>query len=272
MAGRGGVTSRRMSERDGYEPGVPCWVDHSSPDPQGAAAFYGALFGWETEDQMPPEAPGSYFMCRLRGRNVAALGSQSSEGARAMWNSYVWVDSADDAVERAKTGGGTATGDAFDVFDAGRMAVLVDPAGATIGVWQAERHRGAGLVNEPGALSWNELMTRDVFGAQSFYGAVFGWDSSRMDYDGGDYYLWQLRGTEESVGGMVPMVGEQWPAEMPAQWVVYFAVEDADATAARAKELGGDVSSPPFDTPAGRIAALSDPLGAAFSVIRLPAS
>jgi uncharacterized protein len=259
-----------MSDRDGYEPGVPCWVDHSSADPARAAEFYGALFGWETEDVMPPDAPGRYFMARLRGRDAAALSSAQSDGAPAAWNTYVAVESADDAVARATAAGGRALSDAFDVFDSGRMAVLADPTGAIVSVWQAGRHHGAGVVNEPGALAWNELMTRDADRAVEFYRAVFGWDAEEMDFGGAPYRLLKLPGHEESIGGLMPMVGDQWPPEIPANWLVYFAVADADATVASCGEGGGQVRMPPFDTPAGRIAVLADPLGAAFAVIRLP--
>jgi uncharacterized protein len=251
-----------MSERDGYEHGTPCWVDHTSPDPQAAAEFYGALFGWETENMMPPDAPGPYLMARLRGRDVAAISGQMSPGP-ASWNTYVWVDSADDAVARAREAGGSAGGDAFDVFDAGRMAMLTDPAGAAFFVWQGGRHRGAGLVNEPGAFCWSELMTPEVDGALDFYGAVFGWESEQTDFGGLPYGLIKLPGREESIGGVMPSEG-------PPRWTTYFAVADADETGARARELGSAVTTPPFDTSAGRIATLDDPLGAAFAIIQLP--
>jgi predicted enzyme related to lactoylglutathione lyase len=259
-----------MSERDSYEAGTPCWVDHSSSDPDRAVEFYGGLFGWETEDVMPSDAPGRYFMCRLRGRDVAAVSSAMGDAPRAMWNTYVAVDSADDAVARAREAGGNPMGDAFDVFDSGRMAVLADPEGAVFSVWQAGRHHGAGIVNEPGALSWNELMTRDADRALTFYGAVFGWEPDTMDYGGVPYHVLKRAGAEDPIGGMMPMVGDQWPADLPAQWMVYFAVDDADQTVARCGELGGAVAVEPFDTSVGRIAVLSDPLGGALSVIRLP--
>jgi predicted enzyme related to lactoylglutathione lyase len=259
-----------MSERDSYEAGTPSWVDHSSSEPERAAEFYSGLFGWETEDVMPADAPGSYFMCRLRGRDVAAVSSAMGDAPRAMWNTYVTVDSADDAVARAREAGGSPMGDAFDVFDSGRMAVLADPEGAVVSVWQAGRHHGAGIVNEPGSLSWNELMTRDADRALAFYGALFGWEADRMDYGGTPYHVLKLPGRDDSIGGIMPMVGDQWPAGLPAQWMVYFAVADTDATAARCGELGGSVLVAPFDTPVGRIAVLADPLRAGFSVIRLP--
>lgn len=264
-----------MSERGGYEHGTPCWVDHSSTDPQKAADFYTAFFGWEAEDMMPPDAPVSYLICRLRGHDVAAIGSQQAEDAPASWNTYVWVDDADDAAAKAQAAGGTVVAEPFDVFDAGRMAAMQDQAGAWIHLWQAGRQRGAGLVNEPGTLSWNELTTRDPDGSKQFYGAIFGWQAAPMDLDGVEYTLWhppgEIADSAAALGGMMPMIGDMWPAEMPNHWMTYFAVEDADAACARCQELGGAVPVPPFDTPVGRSAVLSDPLGAVLSVIALKA-
>jgi predicted enzyme related to lactoylglutathione lyase len=156
------------------------------------------------------------------------------------------------------------------------MAVLADNSGAPFSIWQAGRHTGAGLVNEPGAMCWNEVMTRDADGAERFYGEIVGWRTSAMPFEGGEYTLWHLPGEGEpdprsdGIAGMTPMVGEQWPTDLPAHWMVYFAVEDTDATASRSEELGGRVAVPPFDSSVGRIAVLNDPAGAAFSVITLP--
>ncbi len=160
-----------MSERDGYIPGVPCWVDTNQPDPEAAVRFYGGLFGWEFENVMPEGAGGSYHIGRIRGGDVAAVGSLP-EGApsTATWNTYIWVDSADEAAAKARAAGGTAM-EPFDVMDAGRMAVVTDPEGATFCVWQAKRNRGAQVVNEHGSLNFNGLVTRDPERAEAFYGA-----------------------------------------------------------------------------------------------------
>lgn len=120
-----------MSERSEYEPGTPSWVDLSSPDPDAAAGFYGELLGWETEDQMPLDMPGQYFMCRVRGRDVAAIGTQQAEDAPPMWNTYVSVASADESAATVRKSGGTVLGEPFDIFDAGRMVLALDPAGAS---------------------------------------------------------------------------------------------------------------------------------------------
>jgi uncharacterized protein len=132
-----------MPERDGYLPGVPCWVDASQPDPEAAVAFYSGLFGWDFEDAMPPGSAGRYFIARLHGGAVAAVGSQPEGGPpTAVWNTYVWVESADEAASKVLDAGGRVVMDPFDVMDAGRMAVFADPEGAAFCVWQAKEHQG----------------------------------------------------------------------------------------------------------------------------------
>src|SRR5438034_11192597 len=181
-----------LPERDGYIAGVPCWVDTSQPDPDAAADFYGGLFGWEFEDAMPAGAPGTYLIARLRGGDVAAVSSQP-EGAppQAVWNTYIWVEDADEAASRAREAGGTVLSEPFEVMDAGRMAVLGDPEGAAFCVWQAREHKGARIVNEPGSLNFNVLNTRDAEAAKSFYGSVFGWETLGL---GGGAEMWRLTG------------------------------------------------------------------------------
>ena len=176
-----------MSDR--YIPGVPCWVDTLQPDPEAAVAFYGDLFGWELENVMPPDAPGKYFTARLDGGDVAAIGSPTDDATTAVWNTYVWVESADESAEKVRAAGGRVLTEPMDVLDAGRMAVLADPAGAEFSVWQPSRHRGATVVNEHGAVNFNDLQTPDVDGARAFYGAVFGWDLLNI---GGQMYAWAL--------------------------------------------------------------------------------
>src|SRR5437763_12512270 len=272
-----------MPERDGYIPGVPCWVDSSQPDPDAATDFYGGLFGWELEAVMPPEAPGKYFMARLRGGDVAAIGSQPDGGPRtAVWSTYVWVESADDAAAKVRDAGGSVVTEPFDVMDAGRMAVFTDPEGAAFSVWQAGRHKGSRIVNEPGAVVFNGLNTRDPEGAKSFYGAVFGWDT--VDLAGGE--AWTMPGYGDHLEELNPGFREQVAAfgaperfadvvaslnriaddqpDVAPHWSVTFSVEDADATAKRVTELGGSVVAAPFDAPWVRTTVLADPQGATF--------
>ena len=273
-----------MPERDGYIPGVPCWVDTSQPDPEAAVDFYTGLFGWEFEDVMPPESEGRYFIARLRGGDVAAVGSIPEAVPQvAMWNTYVWVDSADDTASKVRAAGGAVVMEPFDVMDAGRMAVLTDPEGAAFCAWQAKENKGAAIVNEPGSLNFNGLNTRDIEGAKSFYGSVFGWTTLALD---GGAEMWTLPGygdylerdnpdlrkqTAEAGGpeGFVDVVASINPIpddqpDTPPHWSVTFAVDDADATAAKATELGGTVIVPPFDAPWVRMTIINDPQGATF--------
>jgi uncharacterized protein len=271
-----------MPERDGYIPGVPCWIDTSQPDPEAALDFYSGLFGWEFEDVMPPDAPGKYFIARLRGGDVAAVGS-IPEGAppQAMWNSYIWVDSADETAAKARDAGGQVLMDPFDVTTAGRMAVCGDPEGAAFCVWQANEHRGAKIVNEPGSLVFNALNTRDPDGAKRFYGSVFGWGNLTLSTEFwtqpgyGDHLEESNPGLREGikefgvderfadvVAAINPIPDDQ--PDTPAHWSVTLATDDPDATAERTKELGGTVVSPPLDVPWSRVTVLADPQGATF--------
>ena len=273
-----------MPERDGYIAGVPCWIDTSQPDPEAAVEFYSGLFGWVFEDVMPPGSAGTYFIARLRGGDVAAVGSIPEAAPQtAMWNTYVWVESADETASKVRDAGGGVVMEPFDVLDAGRMAVFTDPEGAAVCVWQAKEHRGARVVNEPGSLNFNNLHTRDIDGAKSFYGSVFGWETLEV---GGGFEMWTLpgygdylerndpdlrkrvaelggqAGFEDVVASLNPIADDQ--PDLPAHWAVTFAVDDADAAAKKTEELGGAVVVPPFDAPWVRTTVLSDPQGATF--------
>jgi predicted enzyme related to lactoylglutathione lyase len=273
-----------MPERDHYIPGVPCWVDTSQPDPAAAVDFYRGLFGWEFEDVMPPGSEGTYFIGRLNGGDVAAVGSIPPGGPpMAMWNTYIAVASADDTASKVSEAGGKALMEPFDVMEAGRMAVFADPEGAVFSVWQAGQMIGARVVNEPGSLNFNGLGTRDAEAAKRFYGSVFGWTTLGV---GPGTEMWSLPGygddLERDNPGLRKMVAESGgppgfedvvasinpipdsEPDTPAHWSITFAVDDADAIAARAAELGGAVVVPPMDAPWVRMAVISDPQGATF--------
>ncbi len=223
-----------------------------------------SLFGWAYDDQPMPEG-GPYSMATLGGQHVAAIAPQSPDlaaaGAPAVWNTYLAVDNVDDALAKVEAAGGQVAMPAFDVMDAGRMGFVLDPSGAAVAFWQARQHIGASLVNEPGAVVWNELITEDPAAAR-FYEQVLGVSTAVMDMGAGAYTLFQVGGKE--VGGTT---APQQPGE-PSHWQVYFAAADADATVAKAAELGGTVLAGPFDTPVGRMAALRDPQGGVFSIIQ----
>lgn len=265
-----------MSTREDYPAGVPCWIDSNQPEPAEAARFYSQLFGWETEDMMPPGSGGHYFMGRIGGRDAAALSSiPSGAPAEAAWNTYIRVDSADDAAERIRDAGGRVLSAPFDVFDSGRMGVFADPEGAVFSVWQSGTHRGSAAVNEHGALLFNNLHTDNPDAVAEFYDAVFGWHAL-------DGTWWALPGYGDvqeqlSPGMRAGMAQMGAPAgfedvvatiaplgDGPARWTVTFAVDDADATAARTQELGGSILSAPHDAPWQRVATLADPAGAVF--------
>jgi uncharacterized protein len=274
-----------VPERVRYIPGVPCWVDTGQPDPEAAVAFYSGVFGWEFEEVMPPGSEGKYFVARLRGGDVAAVGSLPEAAPQtAAWNTYVWVESADETAGKVRDAGGTAMMEPFDVMDAGRMALFADPEGAAFCVWQANKHKGAQIVNEPGSLNFNDLNTRDVEGAKAFYGAVFGWETLALE---GGFQMWTLPGYgdhleqsdpdirkrnaeldapvgfEDVVASLAPIPEDQ--PDVPPHWGVTFAVDDADAVAAKTTELGGTVIVPPLDAPWVRMTLIADPQGATFT-------
>jgi predicted enzyme related to lactoylglutathione lyase len=282
-----------MLDRDGYPPGVPCWVDTAQADPLAAVDFYNGLFGWHFRDRMPEDAPGHYFVAQLFDRDVAGVGSQP-EGAPPdpAWNTYIAVDNAEGAAAAVTNAGGTTLAPPFDVLDAGRMATFADPSGAVFSVWQANQHRGAQLVNEPGTWNFSDLNTRDVEGALVFYGTVFGWVTDTFGAGGTDFGMLQLpgygdflsqrdpelrarqaeggapSGFADVVAGLVRMTSDQFPDDVPPHWSVTFAVEDTDATADRAAALGATVMVAPMDAGPTRIAVVRDPQGAVFTVSR----
>ena len=272
-----------MPERDGYIPGVPCWIDTSQPDPEAAVDFYGGLFGWTFDNVRPPGSGGTYFIARLHGGDVAAVGSiPESAPPTATWDTYVSVDSADETASKVRDAGGTVVKEPFDVMDSGRMAIFADSEGATFCVWEAKEFKGARVVNEPGSLNFNGLNTRDVPGAKSFYRSVFGWDTLTA----GGAEMWTLpgygdflerddpdlrkrvaevggpAGFEDVVASINPIADDQ--PHVPAHWSVTFAVDEADATASKAAELGGTVAVAPFDAPWVRMTVITDPQGATF--------
>jgi predicted enzyme related to lactoylglutathione lyase len=258
-------------------------VDTSQPDPQAAVAFYGELFGWDLQDVMPPDSPGGYFVARVRGGDVGAIAPAAEGTAKATWNTYIWVESADETAAKVLEAGGTVAMEPFDATSAGRMAVFGDREGAGFRVWEPREHRGARIVNEPGSVVFNGLSTRDPSAARSFYGSVFGWQTLEI----GSGQAWRLpgygdflertdpdlrkrmaeggapEGFEDVVAALSPIVGNQ--PDVSPHWSVTFAVEDADATAELATALGGRVLVPPVDVPWSRMTVIADPQGATFT-------
>ncbi|MCI2422772.1 VOC family protein [Saccharopolyspora sp. K220] len=251
-----------------YPPGMPCWVDMGSPDMAASKNFYSQLLGWDYEDAGPES--GGYQLATVRGKRVAGMGPQFQEGVPTVWTTYLAVADADATARSVRDAGGRVFLEPMDVLDQGRMAVFADPTGAVVAAWQPVRMPGSGLVNEPGAVCWNELDTRDPEGAKAFYGKVFGWSTSEVPMAEAPYSMWHLGDVEQPIGGMMKM-GKNWPAEVPPHWMVCFAVHDADTAVEIVRELGGAVFYGPEDIGPGRFAVVADPHGAAFGVLKLRA-
>ncbi len=248
-----------MGERTSYAPGTFSWSDLQTDDLERAKRFYGDLLGWSYEDL--PIGDGSvYSMAKVQGHSVAGLGERQDKSIPPHWNCYVTVEDADASAARAAELGATLLAEPFDVFDAGRMAAFADPQGAVLSVWQPRENIGAGLVNVPGALTWNDLVTPDVEASSGFYSALFDWEIAEVAGSNGQY--WSITNGGRLNGGMLPIVEGGHPA-----WNLYFACENVDATLARANELGGQTFMGPMDVPNGsRFAILRDPSNAVFSV------
>lgn len=258
-----------MGERTKYPPNTFCWSELMTSDGAGAKKFYAEVFGWELTDN--PIGPGQvYTMAALNDKNVGAMyelnEQQRKQGVPPNWLSYVSVENIDGTVDKAKKLGANVVVEPMDVFDVGRMAVIADPQGAVVALWQPNQHIGAELVNVPGTLCWNELYTRDVDGSGAFYTKLFGWDSQTADMGTGPYT--SFMNGERPAGGMLE-IQKEWGG-VPPHWMVYFAVGDCDAAVKKIESLGGKVMNPPTDIPeVGRFAVVADPQGAAFSVIRM---
>jgi uncharacterized protein len=268
-----------MSERDEYIPGVPCWVDASYKDPESVLPFYRGLFGWKFIPAS--ETPGErFFIATIHGGSTAGIGELPADHAPVpAWNTYIAVTSADEAVAKVQAAGGEVLAPPFDVVDAGRMAILTDPQGAVFCVWQAGRTKGARVVNEHGAVNFNTLHTTNLDAAKKFYGEVFGWTT--LSLAGAEF--WTLPGYGDYLETIVPGM-RKGAAEMGAagfedvvavleplkdneqpHWHVTFAVNDADAAAAEAAKLGGNVLVAPHDAPYVRLTVLTDPEGTSFT-------
>jgi predicted enzyme related to lactoylglutathione lyase len=253
-----------MPEVTRHEPGSFCWAELATTDAGAAKKFYTALFGWGFEDS--PAGPDMvYTTLKKNGKSVGALYKMrpDQKGMPPNWMTYVTVASADESAKKAKGLGGKLMMEPFDVMDVGRMAIIEDQQGAKICIWEAKKHIGAEVVNEPGALCWAELDTTDTESAERFYTGLFGWGAKVSEA----YTEWQQG--ETSIGGMMKIPKEWGP--VPPNWLVYFAVADCDATAKRTGELGGGTIVPPTDIPGmGRFSVLRDPQGAVFAIYKLP--
>lgn len=248
-----------MPEASEYDHGVPSWVDIGTPDLAAGLRFYQDLFGWEAQDM--GEEAGRYNIVSKNGRQVAAL-SPAQDPGPPRWTTYVNVDDVDDIAKRVESAGGTVVVPPMDVMSAGRMAIFADTTGAVIAAWQPGEHKGAQLINEPGAFTWSELSTSDLAKSKAFYSEVFGWGWGGSD----EYAEAQVNG--RTIGGVMPRSPDM-PAEVPDTWLVYFGSDDVDAQAKKASDKGATIVVQPTDIPnTGRFAVLIDPQGAAFALYK----
>jgi len=249
-----------MPERTSYAPGTPSWTDLQTTDQDGAKKFYSAVLGWDYDEQ--PMGDGQFYsMATVKGKHVGAIGGAPPEGVPSHWNVYVTVADVDETAGQVAGAGGTVIAPPFDVMDAGRMAVVADPTGGMLCLWKAKNNIGAELVNEHGALSWEELMSPDVPKAAEFYKKIFGWEPAPVP--DGSYTEFKLG--DRSIGGAMkpPMEG------IPTVWGVYFAVDDTDKAVELVKANGGTIFQGPMDIEPGRFAVCADPAGAMFNVIKM---
>lgn len=258
-----------MPETATHAPGKFCWIEIGTTDKESARKFYTELFGWETKD-VPAGELGTYTMMTLDGRDIAGLyelqKEQREQGVPPHWLSYVAVEDATDATNRAESKGAQVLMGPMDVMDVGRMSVLQDPQGAVFAVWEAKSHHGFGVVGDPGSTCWFELATSDPGAASGFYAEVFEWKPEDSGMPGIEYTMFK-RG-EESVAGLMALTPEMGGA--PPNWLAYVTVSDCDASVEKARALGGNVLAGPRDIPqVGRFAVLQDPAGAVFAIIKL---
>jgi hypothetical protein len=257
-----------MTQSPAYTHGTFCWSELGTRNAAAAKQFYTKLLGWQADDQ-PMPGGGTYTMMKLDGQDVGGLYEMSGEqfeGVPPHWQYYVWVDDVDAVAGKAVSAGGQMLAPPMDIPEVGRMAVLLDPAGAAFALFKGSGHQGAARVAPaPGSFSWNELMTTNAAGAKSFYATVFGWTPNDQPMEGMTYTV--FNNGDQMAAGMMQMDGDQW-AGVPPNWMGYISVADCDATAALASELGGTVQVPPTDIPTvGRFAVIQDPTGAVFAVI-----
>jgi predicted enzyme related to lactoylglutathione lyase len=249
--------------------GAPCWIDVFTSDPDKSRAFYEQLFGWTSEDA--GEEYGGYLNFQKDGILVAGcMRNDGQSGTPDVWSVYLATDDAKATVDAAAANGGQVLLPAMDVGELGTMAMVADPGGAAIGIWQPGLHRGFGILGEPGSPAWFELLTRDYEASVEFYRQVFTWDTHVAE-DTPEIRYTTLGEGESQLAGVMD-ASAFLPEGVPAQWSIYFGVEDADAALAKITELGGSVVRPAEDTPYGRLAEAADPTGAHFKLIQAPAS
>jgi predicted enzyme related to lactoylglutathione lyase len=251
-----------MPDRTSHPAGAFSWAELATSDPDAAKSFYAGVLGWTYQDD-PLPGGGVYSMAQVRGRTAAAVFAAPPEQGPPHWNAYVTVSSADEAAERAAGLGATVVAPPFDVMDAGRMAVLQDPAEVFLNVWEPRSSIGAQVVNEHGTLTWNEVVTRDADAARSFYADLLGWEFEAIPQ--APFPMWSIRLGGRGNGSLRQM-GDETPAEIPPHVLTYFAIDDLPAAVEAAQAGGGRLVVGPQEVPAGAFVILADPQGAMFGL------
>jgi uncharacterized protein len=248
-----------------YRPGQFCWVDLNAHNMDEAKKFYNGVFGWTCQDQANPDGH-PYGLFFLGDKNVAGIGEMSKEmismGIPPIWNSYVNVENCDQTVDRARSLGASIIVPSMEAGEAGTLAFIQDPTGATVGLWEKNQHFGAQQVNDPGCFSWNELVSRDIDKATKFFGELFGWTFEENKESPTKYFMIKHNG--EMAGGMMQMT-DDW-GDVPAHWGVYFTVQNIQQTCEKIKENGGKICTEPFEISMGSLAVCSDAQGAMFNL------
>ncbi len=254
-----------MAFTEKHSPGSFCWVELGTSDQPGAKAFYGALFGWQFVDS--PMGPGDFYTTfKLEGRKAAACFTlrpdEAKMGIPPHWNLYISVANAAKSTSHAKECGGKVFCGPFDVAGHGIMSTIADPTGAVFSIWESKDHPGFAVQGQHAAFCWADLMSTDPARAAEFYSDMFGWGTVAGD----EGYLHIANGTEH-IGG-IPPVNQRSP-NTPPHWMIYFQVDDCDAAAAKAKELGANMFMGPMTIEhVGRMAVLADPQGATFALFQ----
>jgi predicted enzyme related to lactoylglutathione lyase len=257
-----------MTNINKHPAGSFCWIELHTTDQPAAKGFYGSLFGWEPQD-MPMGPNDFYTIFKLQGRDAAAgctlRPEELTHKVPPHWMIYIAVDNADASVAKAQQLGGTILAPAFDVMDAGRMAVIQDPTGAVFCPWQANKNAGIGIAAVAGTLCWADLSTPDVKRASDFYSGLFGWQVAADPKDSSGYL--HIKNGEHFIGG-VPPSAHRLPG-VPAHWMAYFLVDDVDAVASKAKQTGAKLYVPPMTVEGvGRMSIIADPQGAVFAIFK----
>jgi uncharacterized protein len=259
-----------MANIDKHAPGSFCWIELGTTDQNAAKTFYTSLFGWSVQD-FPMGPDQTYSMFNLDNRNTGGgytlQPDMLAAGVPPHWMLYVAVASADDAAAKAKELGAKVDAGPFDVYTFGRMAVMHDPTGAAVSVWQPQSHSGTGIAGVPGTMCWADLMTPDAASAKKFYQGLFGWTVEPGQHDTSGYL--HIKNGEHFIGGIPPA---QPNPQAPPHWLIYFLVENCDAATQKATGLGAKVFVPPTSMEnVGRWSVIADPQGAVFALFQPPA-